>query len=362
MKKKIGLWAYVLLFWIICMVPSTGMLFYRDELTENRILSRYPVLWAEDGTWNADYTGDLQTYAAEHFAFRSELIRADSLLKLRLLRTPCDDQVVIGREGWLFFDETLGDYVGIRLCDTEIERISVRLCEVCSYIREQGKEPLIVIVPNKNSIYPEYMPARFGKRAEVTNLTLLQERMREKEVPFVDAYQILLDAKTQDAQYLYFREDTHWNNTGARLVLNEIYAAFDLPDRYGLADYTVEKSHEPDLYNILFPTEDHFDNQHMYDDGKEYEYTGRVHSLDDMKIGTFSEEGNGRSILVYRDSFGRALIPYIGGTFRQAAFYRSMPYDLSLVENTECDFVLIEIVERNLEDLGNIEIPLNTIE
>lgn len=357
MKEKIGLWIYVLVFWIFCMVPSTGMLFYRNELAENRILSAYPVFLKEDKTWNVDYFEELQTYTTEHFAFRSELIRAGSLLKFRLLRTPCDDQVVIGREGWMFFDETLSDYAGIRLSDTEIDSISVRLCEVCGYIRGQGKEPLVVIVPNKNSIYPEYMPARFGKKAEVTNLTLLQERMKEMNVPFVDAYQVLFDAKEQEERFLYFREDTHWNNTGARLVLNEIYAAFGLSDQYGLTDYATEKSHGPDLYNILFPDEEHFESQHMYDDGREYEYTGRVHGLDDMKICTTSEEGNERSILVYRDSFGRALIPYIGGTFGQAEFYRSTPYDLSLVENIQCDFVLIEVVERNLEELGNIEIP-----
>lgn len=357
MKKKIGLWIYVLMFWILCMVPSTGMLFYRNELTENRILSGYPAFLEEDGTWNAKYFEELQTYAAEHFAFRSELIRAESLLKFRLLRTPCDDQVVIGRGGWMFFDETLGDYTGIRLSDAEIDRIAARLCAICSYINGQGKEPLIVIVPNKNSIYPEYMPPRFGKKAGVTNLMLLQERMKEMNVPFVDAYKVLLDAKEQDDSFLYFREDTHWNNTGARLVLNEIYAAFGLSGQYGITDYVVQKSHEPDLYNILFPAGEHFESQYVYDDGREFEYTGRMHSLDDMKICTTSKDGNEKSILVYRDSFGRALIPYIGGTFRQAAFYRSTPYDLSLVENTECDLVLIEIVERNLKDLGDIEIP-----
>lgn len=71
---------------------------------------------------------------------------------------------------------------------------------------------------------------------------LLQERMREMKVPFVDAYKVLLDAKEQDDSFLYFREDTHWNNTGARLVLNEIYAAFGLSGQYGITDYVVQKA------------------------------------------------------------------------------------------------------------------------
>ncbi|MFG6324336.1 MAG: hypothetical protein K1W41_23925 [Lachnospiraceae bacterium] len=95
----------------------------------------------------------------------------------------------------------------------------------------------------------------------------------------------------------------------------------------------------------------------IYDDGATFEYVGRLHSLDDMTIRTSSDDGCGKAVLVYRDSFGRAMIPYMGATFDSAVFNRSTPYNLSLVEQTECDYVLFEIVERNLSDLGRIEVP-----
>lgn len=355
MSKKIGLWSYVIAFFVLCLVPSVGMLFYGGELAENRNLSEHPAFLTEEGAWNSDYFEELQTYVAEHFAFRSEFVKTDSMLKYRLFHTPNDDQVVIGKAGWLFFGDTLMDYAGVTLSDAGIDEIADKLSRVCDYIRRLGKEPLVVIVPNKNSIYPEYMPARFGGKAQVCNLTLLQERMQELNVPYVDAYHILLGGK--EADELYLHEDTHWNNTGARLVLNEIYAAYGLSDRYELAGYTIKENHSPDLYGILFPSEEHYEAQRIYDDGKLYDYVGRVHGADDMKIRTAAVWGNGKSILVYRDSFGRALIPYMGGTFDSVMFNRSTPYDLSLAEGTECDYVLIEIVERNLPDLGEIEVP-----
>lgn len=353
-RKNIGKWVYVVLFYAACLVPSVGMLFYHSQLAENRTLSEKPVFWTEEG-WNSAYFQELQTYVSEHFAFRGELVAADSMIKYQLFRTPGDDQVVIGKEGWLFFGDTLADYGGVTMTDSEIDQIASKMAEVCDYIESQGRQPLFVIVPNKNQIYPEYMSMRFGSRAQQNNLTLLQERLQQGGVPYVDAYHILLEGKVQDEMYLH--EDTHWNNTGARLVLNEIYAAYGLADRYELAGYQVEESHSPDLYAILFPGQEHFEPQRVYDDGKEYGFIGRMHSVDDMMIRTTAEEGNGKSILVYRDSFGRALIPYMGGTFDSVTFNRSTPYDLSLVESTECDYVLIEIVERNLADLGQIQIP-----
>lgn len=354
-KEKLTAWGFVIIFFILCIIPSAGMLFYHSELAENRTLSEKPVFWTEDGQWNQDFFEELQTYVSEHFAFRGELVEADSLIKYQLLRTPNDDQVVIGKEGWLFFAPTLADYAGVTLSDEEIDNIVSTLTEVTQYVEHMGKQPLFVIVPNKNSIYPEYMPTRFGGRAERRNLTLLQKRMADQEIPFVDAYQLLLAHKDEDELYLH--QDTHWNHTGARLVLNEIYAAFGRSEQYSLTGYTVVENHEPDLYQILFPSKEYFEAQHIYEDNKPYDYVGRLHSLDDITIRTTSPIQNGESILVYRDSFGRAMIPFMGGSFSQAVFNRSTPYDLSLIEKTECNYVLFEIVERNLQDLGQIVVP-----
>ncbi len=348
-------WIYVTAFFILCVIPSAGMLFYKAELAENRALSEKPQIYTETGILNTQFFNELQTYVSEHFAFRGELVEADSRIKYELFHTPCDDQVVIGTDGWLFFGETLSDYAGVTLTGAELDRIAEKLQEVCNYVRRQGKEPLFVIVPNKNSIYGEYMPARFGSCAEIRNLTLLQERMDERNIPYVDALRILSDNKEKDELYLH--EDTHWNHTGARLVLNEIYAVYGVPETYDLAGYTVEERHEPDLYKILFPAAEHYEAQRIYDDGKDYQYIGRLHSLDDITIRTSSNAGSGKTILVYRDSFARAMIPFMGATFDNAVFNRSTPYDLSLVEQTECDYVLFEIVERNLGDLGLIEAP-----
>ncbi len=353
--KKIAKLIFILAFFVICTIPTACMGVVSSELSENRTLSEWPEWTQEDGSVNTDFFEEVQTYVAEHFAFRGELVEADSFLKYKLFGSPADEQVVLGEDDWLFFDATLEDYGGVVLAQEEIDAIAQKLVRVCDYIKEQGKEPLIMLVPNKNSVYPEYMPARFGEKAEETNLTLLQETLEQKGVPFVDTLAILEAGKEEDELYLH--QDTHWNNTGARLVLNAVYQELGLTERHSLGDYTVEAVHEPDLYQILFPTAEYYEEQHVYTQEKEFSYVGRVRSMDDIKIRSTSEEGNGKGILVYRDSFGRAMIPYMSETFSSCTFNRSTPYDLSLVEETECDYVLIEIVERNLADLGGIDVP-----
>lgn len=347
-------WIFAAIFFALCLIPSVGMPFYKTQLAENRTLSAPPQIRMETGELNARYFEELQTYVAEHFAFRGELVEADSRIKYRMFGTPSNDQVVIGKDGWLFFDETLADYAGVTLSDSELDAMAGRIAEAAEYVRAQGKQPLLVIVPNKNSVYPEYMPRQFGDKAERRNLTELQDRFDALGVPYVDAYGLLVGNKGMDELYLH--EDTHWNNTGARLVLNEIYKAYGLPARYSLAGYDIEEIHEPDLYKMLFPLEEYFEAQRVYHDEGTFEYARKMRSLDDITITTKSDYGTG-SILVYRDSFGRAMIPYMGAAFQNAVFNRSTPYDLSLASRTECDYVLFEIGERNLRDLGQMEIP-----
>lgn len=353
--KRIAKLIFIIAFFVLCLIPVGFMWADSSSLAENRDLSPLPQWKQEDGTWNQNYFNEMQTYLAEHFAFRSMLVEADNLLKYKLFQSPGDEQVVIGKEGWLFFDATLSDYAGVTLSETELDKIAENLKEVCTYIEEQGKEPLLLLVPNKNSVYPEYMPARFGEKAKVTNLSLLQEKMDKQQIPYVDAYRILSDYKKTDE--IYLRRDTHWNNTGARLVLNEVYQAWGLKDSYDLSSYNTDSSHEPDLYKLLFPQSVELETQRIYKAENTYNYIGRVRGMDDLVIQTVSEEGNGESVLVYRDSFGRAMIPYMGETFDMCIFNRSTPYDLSYVEETDCNYVLIEIVERNIADLGQIALP-----
>ena len=56
------------------------------------------------------------------------------------------------------------------------------------------------------------------------------------------------------------------------------------------------------------------------------------------------------SILMYRDSFGESLLPFVAGEFEKGYFSRLVPYNLLQVEQYQPDVVVIEKVERNLDD------------
>lgn len=351
MKENIGYKIFVICFFVICCIPVGCMTFVSEDLSENRSLSSFPVIMTEEG-FNTDYFNEFTTYIAEHFAFRGRLVALDSEMKYRLFHSPGDSQVILGKDGWFFYDATLNDYAGVTLPQEELEQIADNLREVCEGYKALGKQPLIMIVPNKNAIYPEKMPVRFGKPAAENNRIKLQALFEQYQIPYLDVAAILLEGKEEDELYLH--QDTHWNNTGARLVMNAMYEKLGIEESYSLTDYSLEESHESDLGKILFPNKENLENQRIYPQIKEFSYEKKVRSMDDISIVSHSAQGNGKSVFLYRDSFGRAMIPYMAEYFDTCYFNRSTPYDVEKAANTDCDYVVIEIVERNIKDLAGI--------
>ena len=80
---------------------------------------------------------------------------------------------------------------------------------------------LVVIVPNKSTIYPEFLPSRIRKLSTATRLDQLVEHVRRSTgVPILDLRNTLIDAKKSGP--LYRKTDTHWNQLGALVAYQKI--------------------------------------------------------------------------------------------------------------------------------------------
>ena len=78
----------------------------------NETLQAKPVLVYADGAVNPDYFSELSDYLADHTAFRAELITARAHAAAALFGESSSDQVILGKDGWLFYARELPDYEG----------------------------------------------------------------------------------------------------------------------------------------------------------------------------------------------------------------------------------------------------------
>ena len=323
---------------LLLVLPSLAMPIFPsgDDSAENRYLADYPTLADEDGL-NPDFDDDFEAWLRDHFALRQQAVRANAQLNYSLLRTSPNSQVIVGDGDWLYFDETVADYTGEgRFTDEELALLSGNLSALADALAERGARLYIAIVPNKNTVYPQYMPGRYAMRADEGNLPLLREACADIDAQWIDLVGPLEAAAAGD-RLVYLKTDTHWNALGAAIAADAVLEAMgranapwrdagdtdfhdgDLARLMGLSGVLSESV--PDIVpDVPLPEADFGESR-------------------------VSVEGDGEGTLaVYRDSFGTAIGPWLAGAFERTELRWEYPLDGTI----PCDAALVLLCERNL--------------
>ena len=284
---------YITAFFAACLVPSLGMAVTKQEASsENRRLAEFPELKKENEI-NTRWLPEAGEYFQEHFAFRNELVTANALLNGKIFGVSTADGVIQGTDNWLYYKDSLEDYLGEELLsERSLFNIAHTLAMMQETLNEKGVQFLFTVAPNKNSLYGENMPYYDSlKVSSDKNLVNLQKYLRQEQVSYGDLYEML---------------------------------------------YPLAMTPEEEVY---------------YDRQTTFAYVGEVGSNFDPKITTVNPVKEG-SLVMFRDSFGNALLPFMADAYSSAYFSRGVPYQMSEVDEKNADTVIVERAERFLPEMA----------
>lgn len=348
---------YSILFFALCLIPSLGMIVFKTEKSmENRELSSFPSFRDEEGL-NIEWLSEAGEYFQEHFAFRNELVTANALLNGKLLGTSTADGVIQGTDGWLYYKDSLNDFLGTEcLSDRSLYNIAHTLAMVQENLQNRGVSFLFTVAPNKNSLYPENMPYYDSlKVTEENNLKRLVPYLEKEGVKYCDLYH----AFEEKEEVLYHKRDSHWNNKGAAYAADILMDALGKThDSYENEEYAIRRDFAGDLDEMLYPLAITLEDEIYYEKPFTYAVVGEIESNFDPRITTVNPVKDG-NLVMYRDSFGNALLPFLADAYANAYFSRGVPYQLSDVTAMQADTVIIERAERFLPDMAQSPPVLN---
>ena len=351
-KKKYTV--YMIVFLAVLLVPFAGMLITGPSKSESASAKKLPipVLVSEDenkATINKDYLKQLGEYFEGHCALRQEMVTGYSYVTTKVFRTSSSKSVIYGKNGWMFYTDTLGDYTGSDIMSEREMFDAVRTLKLIDrYCKANGIKFYFVTAANKNSLYGENMPYYYKKSDKPGNRVLLGEKIRAEGINYIDLY----DAFKAENKVLYHKTDSHWTNEGAALAAKTIHEATGqmYVERYNKAPYKVKKEFKGDLSAMMYPAAVPLEEEIYYDGEFGFDYVGKVESNFDNKIRTVGALGN--NLMMYRDSFGSSLLPFMAESYTNASFSRSLTFQVKDIESVKANVLIIEKAERFLPQLA----------
>ena len=352
-------------FLVVICLPIWGLLLPNQAVTttENRSLTARPQ-WRGADTAGVFFVkcGD---YLSDRFAFRDALIHAYGYLQVNYLGISWSDRVVVGKERFLFLRNT-ASIKDLRRPPVITEDQLAKWTEPWLYshkkLKEKGIAYLIIIVPDKQEVYPQYLPDWLGPLQRPTRLDRMVKYMQENtDLPIIDARAVL--EQLPDSELLYDQTDSHWTDYAALQVSvairNRLIALYpQLADSLGqLPDGGVEIKDElqkgGDLARMLGVSRSYTELVREYYYAEAHQKAGI--EFEHFKVPTETKIWRQPAehlctAVLFHDSFSENLFPLLSLFFEQMVAHRlSEPRRLSDEDLSDSpDIVMQEICQRNM--------------
>jgi len=302
-------------------------------------------------------------FVNDQFGLRPLLLRWNSWLRWRT-GLDVSEKVLRGRDGWFFLgkrDDIIPQYRGIsRFSDGELSEWINDLAAWDAWCRDRGICFVVVIPPNKHSIYGDMLPMSVGAPVGRTRLDqIMAIAAGAPRLRIVDFRNVLRDRKNN--MPLYYKTDSHWNNIGGFLAYRELMKGvtehFPRIRPLALEDFEIreETKTNGDLVTmlnlqgtvretvpVLVPAFESVVTEHHVtgppDDGskRRHYFTTNRQSYP--------------AAMVFHDSFFWGMAPYLKESFKRMTCIHHggrLGCDAALIEQENPDVVILEFVERN---------------
>ncbi|MCR4792579.1 MAG: hypothetical protein K5871_07505 [Lachnospiraceae bacterium] len=328
---------------------------------ENRNLAEKPVFSVSDID---SYPSDYEDYYNDNFPFRSKLITLNSRISYQVFGEGIGSAIV-GRDGWLFYNadligdgRTLEQFKGARLfTEEELQSAAASLEATAEWCAEHDCEFVLMIAPNKERMYAEFMPESYqsSRVSSYCGTDQLVDYLRDNtDIRVVWAYEDLAEYKEMHPERpLYYRLDTHWNQLGgyigSRALLREL--GIDVPS----ADEKVTHEQELEIGDLTMIM--NLGASDLFSD-TDYSFEGypaagmQINSYDPAGIIMYSmPDADPRNVMIYRDSFCLNMNLFLGEHFARISMIAKDCWDPALLEADHPDVLVYELTERFVENL-----------
>ncbi len=300
---------------------------------------------------------EFEAFYNDHVPFKNYFVRMKNKVDVAVFGQSPVEGVTIGEDGWLFYtcsvdgEDALADYQHTNLYTEQQEEILVReIREAKERFQQRGIRFLMFVVPNKETVYGEYMPKSIPSYGGHSRLDQFFARVQqERDLPLYYLKEALVGNK--GIFPLYFKKDSHWNGIGAYVGAQQMAEVITdgeiVPEPLDVSRKKEAYINDGDLAVMLNLAGEKEETQYLVDYLPEVDAECIVDERDGGFCVYHSSASGGKSALVVGDSFMHTLKPYLSKIYKQAVFVTFDEFEPSLLEEYDVDDLVYVTVERN---------------
>lgn len=350
-------------FLLLLLLPLVCMNRQADAVSENenRALAPSPLEAINEG---AEFSSAVDAYISDRLGFRNQMLTARRLLNARVFRDAPDKRVIVGEDGWLFYHaeengdgNTMHQYLGSFLySDEQLQQIAENLERTRAYLAERGCEFVLMIAPNKETVYADRMPVKYrllrGDNQSCT-VQLIDYLRQNTDLRIVWPYEELMSFRREHPDTdIYLRLDTHWNGLGAYIgagaLLREL--GIELPAPV-IEDFMRTVCRDKDLYMMMGLTMLNREDIDYIPDWYPLPTAEFINGGFTGEWEYYTTDADARRVLICRDSYASAMHAILGSYFSYMDLCHFTTFRQELIDEKQPDVFVKEITERYQEQL-----------
>ncbi|MFZ3044430.1 MAG: hypothetical protein WA151_00830 [Desulfatirhabdiaceae bacterium] len=328
--------------------------------TEKRKLADVPDL--EPNTESIKSFSDrFETYFKDHFGFRDQFVFLNSYVSVKWLGVSPLSSVILGKDGWLFWNKNYlsYDFRGAKpMTPVELEQWKNSFEDKQEWMASQGIAYIAGIAPEKQTIYPEFLPDHLQKHKGVSRLTQLENYLQQNSSIRLINWTTPLIAEKKKHQ-IYYKTDTHWNFRGGLAAYQAMmpYISVLFPGMMAKPGSFFQEriivDHEGGDMAVSMGLQKVFREdqpivQPRFLCGKRWEYDLPLAVRGSYAMGCRTEQ---LKAVVFRDSYFNFILPFLSEHFGEIIYiWDQYNHELAsqLIKKIKPDMVIEEILERFL--------------
>ena len=247
------------------------------------------------------------------------------------------DVVLLGKDNWLFLKanddgDPISDYQCLyHYSDEEMAEYASKLEQEAAVINSYGCDFYILSIPNKASVYPEYMPDTVTRESDYSKTDGFMDYLKNNtSLNVIDTKASLVKAK--ESNQVYYKTDTHYNQIGAFITVQDVLKAVTGSyEKVKNVSFNIETENMSGDLASLCNMEDTFCDDVKY-------------VLDSSTVS--SKKKSDKKILIVGDSFAENAIDIYNQYFQEATYINIWSFTLEDINTYQPDIVIWEGAER----------------